>query len=252
MGDQTGIDLEAIVGKPTWKQLLLDLIVTERLDPWNIDIVKISDGFLKKVRDMKKLDLHIPANVILASAILLRYKSDYLRLYEPQPDVMAVSEEGDYSEPEQIPVLTISSRIPPKRQITLDELATELENAMKYEGSVYAPKKKGGIDQIMNFKLTGEDIEKTMKEMHGKLFAQMDENRWVLFSNLTKDHGPVETVYALLSVLHLTQKNKVELHQEEIFGDLLIYVNEEGKRRKIEEKEEEAAVEVKEKKKAAA
>lgn len=233
MGDQSGIDLEAIVGKPTWKQLLLELIVSERLDPWNIDIVKISDGFLKKVREMKKLDLLIPANIILASAILLRYKSDYLKLYEPQPEVMAYSEEGE-SEPEQIPVLTITSRIPPKRQITLDELALELENALKYEGTVYTPKHKGGIDEIMNFRLTGDDIEKTMKDMHEKLASQMDENRWVLFSNLTKDHKPIDTVYALLSILHLTQKNKVELHQEEIFGEILIYVNENGKKRKVD------------------
>ena len=223
MATEVGIDIERIVEKPTWKQVLMDLIITERLDPWNIDIVKIADAFLKKVRNMKKLDLFIPANIILASAILLRYKSTYLKLYEPQPEVMAAPDEGPM-EMEQIPVLSIASRIPPKRQITLEELSQELENAIKYEGAVYTPKHKGGISEFVDFKLSGEDIEKTMNDVYEKLRANRDENGWVLFSNIVRGVPAIETIYTLMSILHLTQNEKIDLKQEKIFGELFIYV----------------------------
>lgn len=225
MATQETIDLERIVEKPTWKQILMDLIIAERLDPWNIDIIKISDGFLKRVREMKKLDLLVPANVILASAILLRYKSSYLKLYEPQPElVMAPSEEGA-PEDEAIPQLVLSSRIPPKRQITIEELEGEIERVIKYEGTTYTPRHKGGIDEFIDFKITGEDIEKKMDEIYERINMNKDENGWTLFSSIVKDYKAVETVYTLLSILHMTQKEILDIKQEEIFGELLIHVN---------------------------
>ncbi len=80
------LPLASMVRKPSWKQLLIDLVVTEKLDPWDIDIIKVAEGFTKMVAEMKQLDFHIPANIILASAILLKYKSNALRIYqEPEP-----------------------------------------------------------------------------------------------------------------------------------------------------------------------
>lgn len=225
MATAVAIDIERIVEKPTWKQILSDLIISEQLDPWNIDISKIADGFLKKVREMKKLDLFVPANIILASSILLRYKSSYLKLYEPQPEVMVPTYEGESEPGETIPQLTIASRIPPKRQITLEELAGEIEKIIKYDDVIYTPKKKGGIDEYIDFKLTGEDIEKTMDQVYERINSIKDENGWVLFSNLVKEDTPIETIYTLLSILHLTQKARLDIKQEEIFGELLIHVN---------------------------
>ncbi len=158
------LDIESMVAKPTWKQILMDLILTERIDPWNIDICTISDRFLAKVREMKKLDLLIPANVILAAAILLRYKSGFLRLYDPQPMQETLPVEESYAM-EEMPQLVISSRIPPKRQISLEELTQEIESVIKYENNVYVPKHKGGIEETVNFTLTQEDIEKKMDDV---------------------------------------------------------------------------------------
>jgi hypothetical protein len=75
------LPLTSIVGKPSWKQLLIELVITEKVDPWDVDIVKVSDGFFRMVKQMEKVDFHIPANIILASAILLKYKSNALRIW---------------------------------------------------------------------------------------------------------------------------------------------------------------------------
>lgn len=218
------LDIESMVAKPTWKQILMDLILTERIDPWNIDICKISDSFLAKVREMKKVDLLVPANVILAASILLRYKSGFLRLYEPQPVQETLPMEEQYV-PEEMPQLVMSSRIPPKRQISLEELTSEIERVIKYENNVYVPKHKGGIEEVVNFTLTQEDIEKKMDDVYEKIKKDADETGWVLFSNLIRDYESRDVVYALLSVLHLTQREIVDIKQDELFGELFIHLN---------------------------
>lgn len=223
MATQGQLDIESMVAKPTWKQILMDLILTERIDPWNIDICTISDRFLAKVREMKKVDLLVPANVILAASILLRYKSGFLRLYDPQPMQETLPME-EYV-PEEMPQLVISSRIPPKRQISLEELTQEIERVIKYENNVYVPKHKGGIEEVINFTLTQEDIEKKMDDVYEKIKQNVDETGWVLFSNIIKNYETRDVVYALLSVLHLTQKEIVDIKQDELFGELFIHLN---------------------------
>src|SRR5271157_3956222 len=109
--------LERMVTKPTWKEILLDLIASDSVDPWNIDLVVLSDAFLKRVKDMEKMDFVVPANVILAAAILLKYKSNYLKFLNYQSELPEFIPEADGAGDgaEQLPVLTLSSRIPPKR-----------------------------------------------------------------------------------------------------------------------------------------
>ena len=120
--------LESIVSKPTWKEILLELIDTKRLEPWKIDIVQIADNYMKKIREMEKISLVIPANIILAASILLRYKSEYLRFEEPVQVIVPLEEGAEF---EEMPQLELSARIPPKRQITLDELIQEMEKIIR-------------------------------------------------------------------------------------------------------------------------
>ena len=79
--------LETMVSKPTWKEILLDLISTNSIDPWNIDLVTLADAFIKRVREMERMDFMMQANVILAASILLKYKSNYLRMLSYQSDM---------------------------------------------------------------------------------------------------------------------------------------------------------------------
>lgn len=220
--DQMG-HLESMVSKPTWKQILLDLILSDDLDPWNIDIISISNAFLKKVKEMEKLDLMIPANIILASAILLRYKSAYLKLYEPVVEVEEVNAEETVFE--QIPDLEMSSRIPPKRQITLDELVNEMEKVIKYDTNERKVKIKGGIQEIVNLRLSDSDIEKRMSEIFNKIRENVDNEGWITFSKISSGSTSVEKIYVLLSLLHLTQKQVVEIKQDELFGEIFIHLN---------------------------
>jgi len=220
-----GFDIDKMVSRPSWKIILLELIDTKKIDPWNIDIIEISDAFMKRVREMETLDLLVQANVILAAAILLRYKSDYLKFLQYQEQMT------DYlpaEEPlpglDEVPQLTLTSRIPPRRQVTLDELVQEIERIIKYESDDrLVHKTKGGIDEVVDLQLQQEDIEKRMNEIIARIRCSVDAEGWTLFSRLLKDrHDRVELIYALMSILHLTQKEKIDIRQDKLFGDIFI------------------------------
>ncbi len=221
------INIEKIVEKPTWKQILLELIEQNRIDPWDVDIILIADSFMKRVREMKQLDLTIQANVILAAAILLKYKSEYLRYLTMEEQTLVTDYPAETPLPgevEEIPQLTLVSRIPPKRQITLDELIGEMERVMKYDSEERKRIPRGSVTETMDFMIAEWDVEKRINDVLERIRANTDETGWSLFSSLIKGGDNLEIVRTLVSVLHLTQNGAIDVKQERIFGEILIYL----------------------------
>ncbi|MEK6981472.1 MAG: segregation/condensation protein A [Candidatus Micrarchaeota archaeon] len=215
-------DVENMVSKPTWKQILLELIDKKKIDPWDVNIVKLCQEYLKKIKELKTLELMVPANVILAASILLRYKSDYLKIQEES--VQFYSDEPPQIFVEDMPELTFSSRIPPKMQITAAQLMEEMDKIIKYENIVRIPKQRGGIDTIINMKLDDKDIERKMNEILIKIKDNIDSEGITTFSQISKNAGARDMIYTLVSILHLTQKEYVDIKQDEIFGEVFIFV----------------------------
>ena len=60
------------------EQLIYDLINTEQLDPWDINIVVLTDKFLERIEKMEETDFFISSKVLLAAALLLRITSEVL------------------------------------------------------------------------------------------------------------------------------------------------------------------------------
>ena len=75
-----------LVDKPSWKMLLTEIVEKEHLDPWDIDIAQLTHSYIEHISNARKLDFRVPANAVLVSAILLRFKSDAWELY-PQAAV---------------------------------------------------------------------------------------------------------------------------------------------------------------------
>lgn len=214
--------LENMVSKPTWKDILLDLISSESIDPWNIDLVRLADDFLKRVKAMEKADFIIHANVILAAAILLKYKSNYLRFLNYQSELPDFPPEDIPGEGEDIPQLTLSSRIPPKRQFTLDEILVEMERIIKYDTGDRVKVPRGAITEVVDLELPEHDIEHDLEDVLQKIRGSTDNEGWSLFSRLTPDGDIQKTVYNLLCVLYLVQREAVDIRQDKMFGEIFI------------------------------
>lgn len=223
------IELESIVSKPTWKEILLDLIDKERIDPWNIDLVEISDAFLKKVRELEKLDFVIEANVILAAAILLKHKSNYLRFLNYQSELNEFPLEDEQNlqgfRPMEIPELNLLSRIPPKRQITIHELVDEIDRLIDYEKKEKRPP-RGSITEVVELSIEEKDIEKVMEKVMERIKENTDSKGWSLFSKIVESRNSRDVVDTLLAVLHLTQNDVVDIRQDKLFGEIFIHLQE--------------------------
>jgi len=61
-----------------WKEIIFDLIHTEQLDPWNIDIGLLSEKYILRIQEFEEMDFFVSSKVLLASALLLRIKSEFL------------------------------------------------------------------------------------------------------------------------------------------------------------------------------
>ena len=213
-------DIEKMVLNPTWKEVLLEMIASEKLDPWNIDINALSRAFLVRIKKLKEPDLRIPANIILAAAILLKYKS--LAIVPPPPFIAqdAALDEGAIGE--NMPTRELVSRIPPKRPITLEDLMGEMEKAMKFD-SREAPKPRT-VEEVITLNAPDFDIETEMDGIFQRVKAGADSEGWTTFSGLLSENSSDEIVHTLLPLLHLSQKKKVDLRQDEYFGEIFIKV----------------------------
>ncbi len=221
--------IESMVSKPTWKDILLELISSNSIDPWNIDLISLADGFIRKVKEMEQMDFAVQANVILAASILLKYKSDYLKALSYQSELQEFPSEpgGEPADMEALPQLTLSSRIPPKRQITFDELVSEMERIIKYDEVERIRIPRGSIMETVDLDLGERDIEQDMALIMGRVRENTDSEGWSLFSSLIRDAAMEDVVYTLLCVLHLVQLGSLDLRQDKMFGEIFIFLPQE-------------------------
>ena len=80
----------------TWQTIIFDLVKSEQMDPWDIDISLLTQKYIEMLRSLKEHDFRISGKVLLAAAILLKLKSHKLvgeELSELDRLLMGVEEE---------------------------------------------------------------------------------------------------------------------------------------------------------------
>ena len=65
----------------------MDLVLSREIDPWDIDIIDLTNKFLERIRKLKNLDLRISGKTILTASILLRMKSEELMREEQKEEI---------------------------------------------------------------------------------------------------------------------------------------------------------------------
>lgn len=229
----TGQDLDFIkfVENPTWKDVLLGLVNSEQIDPWNIDIVDITTKYISVVREMKKLDLRIPANMVLAAAIMVRLKSEALVFKETYESDMLSDVPPElnfnvaFNNMEAIPELTFRAKFPKKRKVTLDELLGAVEDALASEMRRESARAVRVTSPSTEFVLEIEkvDVEKAIRDKYGQVLASADQYNLVKFSDICGE-TPKDMVLSLLAVLYLHSYQAVDLRQASFFGEIIIKI----------------------------
>ncbi|MCD6414726.1 MAG: segregation/condensation protein A [Candidatus Diapherotrites archaeon] len=215
-------ELVDMIEKPTWKALLVNTVKSEGMDPWDIDVTMLASKYSDRIRQMRLRDFRIPANAVLASAILVRLKSDSWQLL-PEQGAIADEPLEDYQSIglfDGIPELEVAQRVTTRR-VTLDELIQAVEHVMD------KTRKKASRQRVpvKAMEITigkKEDFQKVVNQVYSRVLERVDSQGMVLFSDLLVEKTRPEVVRTLLSLLHLANDGKLSVWQEKVFGDIFI------------------------------
>ncbi len=208
----------------SWKDMLYEIIST--LDPWDINIVELSSRYSRRVDEMQRMEFHVPANIMLVSSILLRMKADVLHFSDLDEDKEEFNYDyAEYADSEfnenldfdlEIPIIIKPKRVP-KRKVTAIELISAIQEVMEEKTKEIRKKKVKFENMIIPVE---PDIKKLIEEIYGKVMEILKNKETVTFSEILNDKDDMIRVF--LSVLHLSNKQKIKIKQKKMFEEIFI------------------------------
>lgn len=218
--DYSKMDLVSLIDQPDWKSILIDLVKTNKMDPWNIDVSDLTQKYLDKINQMENLSLRVPANAILACAILVKTKSKYLKLSsideDEEDEELTVEQKELFLE--ELPDL-VASRSLREGRISLDELVNSIEGIIQRT----EPRKSSVRDvPRMEFDFDTISIEEKLDGVFDLISQKADSEGIVLFDDLLSNGDDNSIIDTFLPVLFLMNSGKIIAYQEEFFGDIFI------------------------------
>ena len=211
--------------------ILVNLAKHGEIDPWNIDIVEVTDKFLRQVEEMEKMDLRLSGRTLLYAAVLLRMKSNVLVEVEEPVDII----EDDFADFEisDYPVPALPLRRSSRRPVTLEELLSELKKAELVEKRRLErfenrrEERRATVEEVLSI-AHEEDIESRVGRMRNLLDDMFEKQTNIKFSEIAYPLDRAGKVMAYLALLFLATKKEIWLEQEELFGELFIRRQEAG------------------------
>lgn len=222
-----------------WQEIIYDLINTEQLDPWNVDITVLAERYLTKIQELEEADFFVSSKVLLAASLLLRIKSEMLlNKYLKSIDeiLFGKKEEKKYSMErieleDEIPELIPRSPIPRVKKVTLQELMEALNKAIVTENRrIKKEIIKSNALRLTSFSMPKKtvSIKDRIKKIHERVVLHFKSNPeakkipFLEFAGNTKE-AKIEHFYPLLE---LENRQKLWLEQQEHFEEIHIWLKE--------------------------
>ncbi len=222
--------------KLSWQAIIYDLINTEQLDPWDVDICLLSNKYLGKMREFEEANFFVSSKVLLAASLLLRIKSEILLnkylpslddiLFGKQDDKKYVQERIELDD--EIPDLIPRTPLPRGRKVSLQELMTALGKAISTETRrikrVIIDKQRA-LETGVVLPRRRIDIRGQISGLYNRLksiFYQNGEER-VAFSSFSGE-SVEDKLTNFVPLLHLDSQHKVLAEQENAFEEIWVWL----------------------------
>ena len=233
-------------------EIIVDMAKTGKIDPWNIDIVKVYDEYMKKLAELNaENNLKFVGRAFIFASALLNLKSkvlnglslaDFEPVDEPD-DFMDDYMDGNYeAEQMKLPSSNVisfdevlqrrtSTKLNRSRAITLNDLIRHLEF---YEQIEKKRALKNKIERqerrTRNYsKLTTTDIlDMAQDEYIEELVDKMDQNLTKILEREEKiELSDLKVIgfskpAAYIAILFLCSRGKYDIEQKEFYGDLFV------------------------------
>jgi segregation and condensation protein A len=201
--------------------MLMGLVVSREIDPWNIDIVELTAKYLEQIRKLHELDLRLSGKTILVASILLRMQSENIFREDREEEEEAEEEELDV---EIRPILPPLRRISGK--ITLPQLMEALLQALEDADrkKTLKPRKRRDQKHVVRIDEHRANIEEQVNALYNRICQMVSEHGVITLIDLVDGPGQLMLARTFLFVLYLETKGKIELTQDELFGEIYIRV----------------------------
>jgi len=229
-------------------EILVQMAERGEIDPWNIDIVEVTDRFLQELERRKELDLRVSGRTLFYAALLLRMKSEILEEAAAEESDEFIESEGEEDDlfGLDLPSDDEGSALGPierlereirrrldrkqlrKRPLTLFELILELKAAEKEQRrrqrfmSPFDP----GLIEVED--VVGIAHDEGYREAAMAVLCQcedrLQEEGVMTLEELAQMMGK-HIIEVYIPLLYLMFEGKIALWQEEFFGQIFIGVS---------------------------
>ena len=230
-------------------EILVGMAKSGKIDPWNVDIVDVTDKYLAHLFQMKAQNLRLTGRTLLFAAILLRLKSNVLEgidvnqiegIEEEHPEDFEFNDDPwDDEEINTNNVISLdevlqrrtSIRLNRSRMVNLKDLIKqlqfyeELDRKQSLKNAHERAKRRVRSyarltpDDIVNL-AHDEYIEKSVEVLHENLKRIFETQEKVELTTLTLLGLDKISAYIALLFLAAEPESDVDLYQEEFYGEL--------------------------------
>jgi len=242
-----GPHVQEVVEDPV--EILVGLAERGEIDPWNINIIEVTDRFLSELKRRQQLNLQVSGRTLFYASTLLRMKSEQLEVVEESGDE---GEDGDLfgeefgaGTDEEIdfggrlgPIERLEHEIQRrldrknmrKSPITLFELITELKNIEKEDRR--RRRMADGHADLADSLINADDVvsiaheegfqESSLTRLAEYLEGLEIDEEMTLAELCEKMEWGIPEVY--IPLLFLALDGRCSLRQEEFFGDIFVQI----------------------------
>ena len=229
-------------------EILVGLAERGEIDPWNINIIEVTDRFLTELERRRQLNLQVSGRTLFYASTLLRMKSEHLSLQSDPKDAGSDYDDESFGENFDLALdseIDYQGRLGPierleheiqrrldrknmrKSPVTLFELIIELKNIEKED------RRRRRLSDTGDDLIYAEDVvgiahdegyqESAMTVLEGCFDCIDLEGEMTLVQLCQKLGWGIPEVY--IPLLFLALEGRCSLRQEEFFGDVYVQVS---------------------------
>ena len=216
----------------SWQSIIYDLIKTEQLDPWDINLGILAEKYVQIIQQLEEADFFISSKVLLACSLLLRLKSEILvnsyiqdlndALYGRKDQKRYEIERIEIDE-DELPILVPRTPMARHKKVTLKELMKALDHAINTENRRIKREIKGRQAQKSALTVMPRNNYIPLKVRIKSIFGIVDNhlkqgNNHMKFSHMAPSKE--EKLASFVPLLHLSNNGKIFLRQPIHFQDI--------------------------------
>ena len=216
----------------TWQTIIYDLVRSEEMDPWDINIALLTKKYLEAIEHLHEHNFFISGKVVLAASILLKLKTIKLvdenladldsLMFQKDEDLLLDDFEESSQLQKDVPHLLIKTPQARKRKVNLDDLMEALKKALEVEERRHIRRLDERAIREVEIPVKRIDISSLIKNLYSKLKDFFKKYPKVTFTQLLPSQSKEDKVITFIPLLHLENQGKINLEQQEQFGEITI------------------------------